>query len=372
MPARRAVRKAAMAALLFIPTVDCLETPSAIHIAAEDLTRRAAGIQNNPILERGITAPAGEGSHGGVTFPPLSEVDTDHDDKVSRGELSKWVVKHNDEMFTKVDTDNDGSLTAEEYNNWGLQHVPRDFKETVINVATQTNKFWTALWNSVGMILATEIGDKTFFIAAILAMRHGQGVVFTGALSALAVMTILSVCIGFVLPSILPREYTHYCAILLFFYFGLKLLWEAQQMIRKGEGKGPSEELEEAELELAAKGLVESKHDDEDASLEEGKHNIKESLPINQKLLHILSQAFVLTFLAEWGDRSQIATIALASDKDPLGVVLGAVFGHSICTGVACVGGKYLAAKITERTVMLTGGCLFIIFGLHSLIAGTD
>lgn len=150
------------------------------------------------------------------------------------------------------------------------------------------------------------------------------------------------------------------------------MLWEAQQLIRKGEGQGPSEELEEAELELAQKGLVESKHADEDACLEEGNHTFQDSLPINQKIFHLLSQAFILTFLAEWGDRSQIATIALASDKDPIGVVLGATFGHSMCTGLACVGGKYLAAKITERTVMLAGGCLFIIFGLHSLIAGED
>ena len=47
----------------------------------------------------------------------------------------------------------------------------------------------------------------------------------------------------------------------------------------------------------------------------------------------IFLEAFVLTFLAEWGDRSQIATITLATHKNPVGVTIGGVIGHSICTG---------------------------------------
>eukprot|EP00966_Prymnesium_polylepis_P240586 5563778-Prymnesium_polylepis.1 len=37
----------------------------------------------------------------------------------------------------------------------------------------------------------------------------------------------------------------------------------------------------------------------------------------------IVLQAFTLTFVAEWGDRSQIATIAMAADQDLVGVTLG-------------------------------------------------
>ena len=51
--------------------------------------------------------------------------------------------------------------------------------------------FTKAFTASVAMILATEIGDKTFFIAAVMSMRNDRTAVFAGAILALIVMTIL-------------------------------------------------------------------------------------------------------------------------------------------------------------------------------------
>lgn len=51
-----------------------------------------------------------------------------------------------------------------------------------------------------------------FFIAAILAMTHPRMVVFGGAVGALAVMTALSAAFGYMLPSVLPKTYTHYAS----------------------------------------------------------------------------------------------------------------------------------------------------------------
>jgi Ca2+/H+ antiporter, TMEM165/GDT1 family len=45
-----------------------------------------------------------------------------------------------------------------------------------------SNEFISATVNSLIMILVTEIGDKTFFIAAVLAMRHGRLTVYAGAM----------------------------------------------------------------------------------------------------------------------------------------------------------------------------------------------
>eukprot|EP00382_Lankesteria_abbotti_P006305 CAMPEP_0113859380 /NCGR_PEP_ID=MMETSP0372-20130328/12294_1 /TAXON_ID=340204 /ORGANISM="Lankesteria abbotti" /LENGTH=76 /DNA_ID=CAMNT_0000837555 /DNA_START=31 /DNA_END=258 /DNA_ORIENTATION=- /assembly_acc=CAM_ASM_000359 len=75
-----------------------------------------------------------------------------------------------------------------------------------------------------------------------------------------------------------------------------------------------------------------------------------------------------MTFLAEWGDRSQVATIALASSRDWLGVTVGSLLGHALCTGLAVVGGKMLASRISERVVTAAGSVMFALFGVVGLV----
>jgi len=74
-----------------------------------------------------------------------------------------------------------------------------------------------------------------------------------------------------------------------------------------------------------------------------------------------------MTFLGEWGDRSQITTIALAIEGYPWLVFVGGFLGHACCTTLAVLGGKFLAKKISEKKVNICGGVLFLIFGLHNL-----
>jgi len=59
-------------------------------------------------------------------------------------------------------------------------------------VATANLGFLHAFIASLSMIVVSELGDKTFFIAAIMAMRHARLTVFAGAIAALAIMTVLS------------------------------------------------------------------------------------------------------------------------------------------------------------------------------------
>ena len=172
----------------------------------------------------------------------------------------------------------------------------------------------SSLFVSLAVIIVSEIGDKTFIIAAVLAMRHSRLLVFSAALSALGVMTILSALAGSLFPTLISKVYTQFLVSLLFLFFGARMFQEARSMT----GKEAQEELDEVTIEL------EKKDKDEDGNaVEMGLLEGDESLATHsnqaflQKLLRwILSpvwiEAFVLTFLAEWGDRSQIATIALA------------------------------------------------------------
>ncbi|XP_017473319.1 PREDICTED: uncharacterized protein LOC108364240 isoform X2 [Rhagoletis zephyria] len=88
--------------------------------------------------------------------------------------------------------------------------------------------------------------------------------------------------------------------------------------------------------------------------------------------MRILMQAFTMTFLAEWGDRSQLTTIILAASKNVYGVITGGIIGHSICTGLAVIGGRMVAAKISVRTVTILGGIVFIGFAVYALIVKPD
>ncbi len=200
-----------------------------------------------------------------------------------------------------------------------------------------------AITASLLLILVSELGDKTFFIAAILAMRHSRALIYLGVIAALALMTILSVIVGRA-ASLLPDVYIHYAEVALFVGFGVKMLAEASRM--------PANSCD-AEVVKEAVEVVKQ------AELK---------LPQNKTLLAIVLEAFWLTFIAEWGDLSQIGTIALAASYSPAGVAIGAILGHGICTAIAVISGRILAGRISERTLTLAGGCLFLFFGIVALV----
>eukprot|EP00667_Euglena_gracilis_P026234 EG_transcript_31399 len=181
-------------------------------------------------------------------------------------------------------------------------------------------------------------------------------------------MTVLSAAMGYMVPTLIPVKYTQLLAFALFAYFGARLLRDAWTMT-------PGEEDEEPEEMKEAAETLNKKHDLEDPEALDANGNPirrrKQGFSCEQFIASLASptfaQAFTLTFLAEWGDRSQIATIAMAAAKNPYAVTTGGVMGHAMCTGLAVVCGRLLAQKISPRTVNYLGGILFLVFAVATL-----
>lgn len=230
-----------------------------------------------------------------------------------------------------------------------------------------------ALIASFSMIVLSEPGDKTFFISAVMSMKHHYAVVFAGATTALVCMTVLSVIVGATLPQLIDHTYTVYLAIVLFLFFGIRMIYEAFESKPEEE----TSSLDDLELKCdEAESTQEKDRCNSDDRRLMGR-TLRGSSGAESKTLlpsflvrlgvyrycnSVFIQIVYLVFLAEWGDRSQLATIAMAASRDALGAAIGASLGHCVCTALAVLGGRLLATQINERLVSFTGGITFLVF----------
>jgi len=204
--------------------------------------------------------------------------------------------------------------------------------------------FREGLISAFFLIFFSEIGDKTFFIALLLALQRPKSAVFAGTFGALAVMTVISVGLGRVLHEIdelfpdigIPLD--DVLAVALLVFFGIQTLASASEANETAE-----EEKEEAQEVVAG-------------------------LKADSQVIGLILSTFVLVFAAEWGDKSFLATIALAAASDPLGVIGGAITGHGVATVIAVVGGSFLGRYLSEKTVQYIGGSLFLVFATATLL----
>ncbi|GIZ45931.1 hypothetical protein CKM354_000907700 [Cercospora kikuchii] len=302
------------------------------------------------------------------------------------GGRDKWLVD------TMPETEGKTNLKPPKANSNSGSGSSTPSSSTPISKSTQDME-WHEWFHSFGlsftMIIFSEIGDKTFLVAALMAMRHARLLVFSAAISALIAMTVLSAVLGHAFPTLLPKKFTTFAAAILFFVFGAKSLKEGLEMPKDA---GIGEELREVEAELEEKehsmrkrGNSKSDHSLSAYEIEAGRGRGKGELspPLSRSpsppsrrgggagLENLLSlvlspawvQTFIMTFLGEWGDRSQIATIAMAAGQDYWLVTLGAIAGHACCTGVAVIGGRALAGRVSMRVVTIGGAIAFLVFG---------
>ncbi|KAI5638390.1 hypothetical protein NE865_09024 [Phthorimaea operculella] len=236
--------------------------------------------------------------------------------------------------------------------------------DTIMQHTKTQGSFLQGFIASISVVIVSELGDKTFFIAAIMAMKHARLVVFAGAISALVFMTVLSALFGSI-ATLIPRVYTYYISAALFAIFGIKMLRDGWKM-DPNEGQ---EELEEVQMELKRREDADEKEETLEM-LEQGQAENRRRR--RNAIIKVLLQAATLTFLAEWGDRSQLATIILAAREDVFGVIIGGSLGHALCTGLAVIGGRMIAQRISVRTVTIIGGIVFLLFAVSALFIAPE
>jgi putative Ca2+/H+ antiporter (TMEM165/GDT1 family) len=196
---------------------------------------------------------------------------------------------------------------------------------------------------SLTAISLAELGDKTFFMALILAARHRARDVFIGAFAALTAVTLISLGLGYGLRELLPPTVVPWLAAVLFLGFGVKLLIDGQRM--------GTDEAEEEEQE-AEQAINEA----------ERRHRISSTWAV-------IWEAFALVFLAELGDRTQFTTIFLATAPAFAfaGLLAGTLLGHALVTWLAVGAGRWIGGRISEKLLYRLSGGLFLVFGLVSL-----
>ncbi|MBP1757437.1 MAG: hypothetical protein H6Q62_293 [Firmicutes bacterium] len=79
-------------------------------------------------------------------------------------------------------------------------------------------------------------------------------------------------------------------------------------------------------------------------------------------------------FIAELGDKTQLATIALAArlPGNPLAILAGTTTGMLIADGIGIVVGVVLCKRIPERTIKLISAAAFVVFGLVAVYQVTS
>ena len=200
-----------------------------------------------------------------------------------------------------------------------------------------------AFGSSLTAITLAELGDKTFFMALILAVRHPRRWVFLGAFAALTAVTLLSLGLGYGLRELLPAAVLPWLAAALFLGFGIKLLIDAQ-------------------------GLGADEAADEEREAEEAINQAEQRHPMATTWA-VIWEAFALVFVAELGDRTQFATIFLAAAPAFTfsGLLAGTLLGHALVTWLAVGAGKWIGSRVDERLLYRLSGGLFVVFGLFSL-----
>jgi putative Ca2+/H+ antiporter (TMEM165/GDT1 family) len=164
------------------------------------------------------------------------------------------------------------------------------------------------------IIFIGELPDKTMFASLVLSTRGKPFAVWVGAAGAFAVHVVIATTIGVALFHLVPHRVLDGIVALLF-------LAGAVLAIREATKAKQEEDLVEKET---ASGR------------------------------RVVATAFIVIFLAEWGDLTQILTANLAAHyHSPVSVGVGALLALWAVAGLAVIGGQSVLRIVNIRTLRI-------------------
>lgn len=172
------------------------------------------------------------------------------------------------------------------------------------------------------MVVLAEMGDKTQLLAMAFATRFPAKAVLWGVFIATILNHALAVAVGTYLGASLNLQIVQLVAAASFILFGL---WTIRGDTINNEHK-------------------------------------------RRLVVGPIVTVAIAFFIAEMGDKTQLATVALAAKYDnPLATLLGTTTGMMIADALGIFVGVVAGRKIPERTVKWVSAWIFIVFGLISL-----
>jgi Ca2+/H+ antiporter, TMEM165/GDT1 family len=182
------------------------------------------------------------------------------------------------------------------------------------------------------VIFVAELPDKTALASLVLATRYEPLPVFMGAALALTVQSLVAVAAGGVL-SLLPTRAVHVGA-------GLVFLVSAVLMWRRRSDRGADQR---AVLQGSQRAPT---------------------------VWRALGTVFVVVFIAEWGDLTQLGTAALAAHyHDPLTIFCGATLALWAVTALAVLVGNRAGSFLNPDRTKKIAAVAFSVVGVL-LLAG--
>jgi putative Ca2+/H+ antiporter (TMEM165/GDT1 family) len=95
----------------------------------------------------------------------------------------------------------------------------------------------------------------------------------------------------------------------------------------------------------------------------------QEELILEHRASRVFGTAFVVIFLAEWGDLTQVLTANLGMRYHaPLSVGIGAVLGLWAVSALAVIGGHGLLSRLPARSLRLATGVVLSVLAVGSVV----